>query len=497
MLGRLGAGFGRLGARASSRPSLIGQIGDDLPILASGVKVAAIGDSIIQLGFNSPAAANQLTGYTTNEVLVAQGLMPSFRHEIYVNTNDTRPGPSRLFSGANFGVGGDSIAQTKTRLVTNGEVWPCDPDVLIIAVGVNTISGSPGNGQTATTMMADLQAMCEAAMARGIRVVLAKVRPRGISGSTTVTTGAISIWWPAGDARWTTWADLNTAITTYANPALRAVWLWDTTVNSLDPAPASQVGEPRANFTNDGTHNAPLGGWGNGKPLATVLADIITPAPFFNTDPTRADNYARNPTMGGTGGTFTAAANISGSVADSWRLTRSSPVTDLGITVTASKEAYGSNSRQVFSFEVTNPSTANALERFLFQPSTPNISRTGIADNTFYQFWVRCEVNAWPHWRALSWDFHTRTSAPADELISIGWATGVIAQEPLLDDGGTFWVMSQPLKITSTVANMLTYMSIQMEAAGASGTGVLKIDTPLLIPYGSDPSSVWPSGPIS
>ena len=183
--------------------------------------------------------------------------------------------------------------------------------------------------------------MCEAAIAEGIRVVLATVPPRAIN-DTVLTTFGTHTTLMSNPTDQATWVALNALITAYANPTLRPVWLWDRTSGTVDDPDTGHVLDY---MTSDGLHYSSLGCYHSGKALSTLLQTMIAPGVWFNIDPD-VDNLMPGGDFAGTGGSGT------GSIATGWNLERWAPFDGAGVTATGSKEADGSNSKQVITFAV-------------------------------------------------------------------------------------------------------------------------------------------------
>lgn len=514
---------GGIGAKLLGQ-SLIGIPGNDLPKLPVGAKVAIIGDSILQFNHTANSAGTVMQQNVVGEVNQAFMLKPRFKFATYTNLSDTRPtGTERYFSGANVGVGGDTPAHVKTRLITNGEIWPMKPDILIIAAGVNGLISN-----TAADYFAILQEMCEAAMARGIRAVLALVRPHGIKPSdgggnysahadgsfnfNGDTDAGFAASWPVGHQVWTEWADLRDRVTAYADPSERAVWLWDTVSSTVDPSPSSgQYGEAKNLYTRDGRHFAARGAYYSGKALNGTLDNLIEDGTIFNADPADAANRfpvpSVNGVLGGVGGTKdTNTDNTTGGpsgetagIADNWSITRLSPTSNLGAKVTAYKKTVGGLNRQCFKIDITDNTSINVYERWRFGVAglAQNISRTGLADNSWVRGYMRCEVSAWDYWRCFSTQMIRRNASTATEFTVDACQWGTLQVEPWVDEAAVFWLATPWMKIVSTTVDMRFYIS-QFACAvnGASGSGTIEFDSPIVLGEQDDPTVLFPSGPI-
>jgi lysophospholipase L1-like esterase len=450
--------------------------------------IAIIGDSIPQLGVFADVNAVQINNTSASEISVAKSILGSFSHENWNNPADDRPAgfsSLRYFTGANFGVGADDAGETLARVVA-GEIASVPMKVLVVAVGTNDVTAS----HSAATIFANIQSICEYALAKKIRVVLCTIRPRSTGPNGTAGTCVSPL--AAADARWAILYAANALIRTYATTR-QGVTLCDWFDDLRDPAPASgELGEVMAGYTRDGLHLAPLGAYYSGKRLATVLAPLLSSSLSFDDNPATS-NSAPNGIFTGTAGT--KDSNTAGDVVTSWTIARRAPTTNLGVTITGSTEADGANTKQVMTFDITDVASPNVTESWFFRPNPLNISRAAFADDVWMQSGIKLEINAWPlGWRSFTYELIFLDVSNAVVFTSRGFNNGTISQEHLTPEAGAFWIFTEPAKLTSTVTNMRLQFGIQCTAAGQTGQGILKVSRPLLraVP---DPHIRWPETP--
>ena len=194
-----GMGMGLMGARRS------GSGIPALPKLAAGVKVAAVGDSIIALPkvFTTAAARTTADNRSIGELTVALGRNPRFKYYDWwdsTSTNVNRGGVYTAVTGSNADIyrsgatlawAGDTVfGVTKRRAQITGMA----PDVVWLDVGTNTDSPD-----TAAQKITWLTAEIAAYRAAGIRVVLGTVRPRSsgdretLNNVASITSGSAAV----------------------------------------------------------------------------------------------------------------------------------------------------------------------------------------------------------------------------------------------------------------------------------------------------------------
>lgn len=211
--------------------------------------------------------------------------------------------------GQNAGVGGDTTTGMLARLET--DVISKSPDIVFIHAGTNDITA----GASFATITGNLTSIYAALLSRGILVAAIPIYPRG-SGSN----------WASSTQR-----NLHHAVNSWIREkalTTQGMILIDGTPAMTDPA--SSTGDVRTDFTIDGLHPSPLGGFYVGEAAYRIFKEITRPAATLCYSPSDVYDATNNPSgnlltnglLAGTAGT--AGTGASGSVADGWNVFRTS-----------------------------------------------------------------------------------------------------------------------------------------------------------------------------
>lgn len=361
---------------------------------------------------------------------------------------------SRFFNGLNFGVSGQGIEDIWARVrqvYSFRENYQC----LIQDGGTNDIA----------TMRAErilfLKVMiAEYFASKGIISVVLPILARSIAS------------WPAGSDERKKMNYINSLLHSFSTRFSENVVVHDWNQDWVDSASAN--GEPRANFSDDGTHFAPAGAVSVGRGLwARCLSKFVTtgasrihsPDDVYDSVINTRGCLNPNPRIRGTAGT--TGANASGVVADGYTVENisGSPV----ITAAASK--------------VTTPEGAEAnrivftlggaqTEEFYYRTAPANISHT--VPGQYVQPYARIKFNNEPD------SFNSIGLEAVDQTNSVFRSTNF---EPVEDGGSNelptlvqandeFYLIGRPFKLTDASVTLRLRLLMSMTGSGSTGADI-------------------------
>lgn len=278
--------------------------------------------------------------------------------------------------GQNAGVGGDTTTGMLARLET--DVIAKNPDIVFIHAGTNDITA----GASFATITGNLNTLYSTLLTKGILVVAIPIYPRG-SGSN----------WASSAQR-----NLHHAVNHWIRDkalSTQGMILVDGTPYMTDPA--SSTGDVRTDFTIDGLHPSPLGGFYVGEAAYKVFKEITRPAATLCYSPSDVYDATNNPAgnlltnglLAGTAGTVGTGA--SGQVADSWNLFRNSGTiaTAAGSKVNRPDGLPGTMQQIVLSSAGSGSGDGSVI--FTTSPSTLT---SNIATNNWYEALLEIDVSA-------------------------------------------------------------------------------------------------------
>lgn len=367
------------------------------------------------------------------EVNWAAAYWPNFEFDTWYDATVA----TRNFAGMNGGISGNTTADVLARCAA---MLARRPSVVLVSVGTNDVGASVA----ASTAMANLQAICGYFTARGVKVILSNIRPRGSSSI------------PDGDARLTILSDLNALISAYA-AATPNVTLWDAYAAYDDGA-----GRPVSGLLSDGIHPSRRGAQIAGRSLATVIASVMADQAIAQIPTPGA--LMSNDIMAGTGGT--ASTGSSGSMATGYTFTRVG-----GGTSTAVLSKNGSDFQQA----VISPQAAGiADEAWLIGRQSGGAP---VSEGMWIRTYARVKLSAWDGWRFIG---HQGTR-------SVGLATVDAAAVMDMPEEDTFDIIGPPYLVPTGVTSISMVLRIDVDGTktGSSGTltierfGVYQIDNPI------------------
>lgn len=456
-----------------------------LPALALGEHVGQIGDSLGTNGIVGASDDSQIVQSLRNLPMKAWGFAPCFKYDYYTNSADTRPG--RYWGSRDeFSVGGDDTGQMVTRIITNGEANNTPAKIMIIGPSPN----DSAVGLTSAQIIANLTLLANWCFSKSIRVVMKTYPPRGVSNSLATCAGTAGGALAYNDAFWATMATVNTWIDGFANPLVRPCKKLDLNISSVyragtlsdGNANPGNVFEPKDNFYLDNLHPAAPTVWFWGKALSTIITSaFVSSSPWFDADPTVTNNFQRNGTFQGsmTGtetGSGVSGTNVSGTCWGGWGLIRGGDSLS-GVTAVADgvadsgNGAFGANRLDC---SINNPAGGmNTFQSYLLGAGTiPFTSGNGIgavADDTWWQAFVRTNIDGWSGWR----QFQPRIGTiGAPNIITYDELANYRDKEiiyPEAFDG--YWLATPPHKKVSGNTTWFPRADYAVNALSQTGTG--------------------------
>lgn len=382
-------------------------------------RLGFLGDSIMASNHDFPAGDNAYaTAQGIGEVNWASALYPHFEYDTWWAS-----GAIPNFTGMNSARGGDTSTLTLGRVAT---LYDYSPDVVLVAVGTNDVT----LGTAAATVMANIEDICEYYLARHIPVILATIRPRGVS-------------LPEADARRTLLLDINTLIRAYA-AASPSVYLWDSYLVYDDG-----TGHPIAGYMDSGgTHLTRTGAAVGGASLVTVLQQL------FPTSYSYIPSNIINSNSQMTGTTGVGGTRSTGTFATGWTCQFSGTGTATNV---GSKNG---SDKQVLT--ITPQASGSADEVFVIAYS----GLFSVTPGTWYRSYSRVRLAAWTGWRAV-----TGLGYWSGGIAGADMTTSVIAapSEVELD------IVGPPWKCPAGTTTIQPLLNIHIDGT-AVGTGVATVE---------------------
>lgn len=444
------------------------------PPLLAGARVVTIGDSIIEYNHDY-TASTELNSQSAGEIVWAQAQSPRFRHQVKFDLTDPL---GRNFTGMNHGDAGDTALAMAGRIAA---ALAMNPAVLIIAAGTNDITASA----TAVQVQDRLTALYEAGLAANIPVILCTILPRTDWVTPNVT----------DDPRYAVRNTVNAWINGLSVPGLQ---IWNPNPDVEDPASRGGLGgHPFAGYMDaGGVHPGSKGGYYGSKTLVPIINSLISFGTIYDyttnnllTNPQLAGTAgARNP---GTAGLITGPGGGANEIANTWRVSRASG--NNAVAVETSKEADGSNAKQVIAYKPGGSSTFENWEFQHFVAASPYFARpVSINDGEFVQGFVTIEVSAWDFWGGYDLYVAGRDGNAADAIV---WQTYGLrymdrTNQNYTSEAQTLTLATVPFVVTSTMTKFQFVVQAYPKMISAGSNGVLKISRPWfgVVP---DPATYW------
>lgn len=321
-------------------------------------RLLVVGDSIVQQNhFGGPSS---METSSAGEIIWAQGKHPYFTFETWRDTSTVTD-----LQGMNQGVAGETTAQVRARFL---DALAMSPDAVLITAGGNSVSAEVA----AATIAADLQWMCDQALAAGAKVILANIRPRDASQ------------WPDGSNKMTIFLALNDLIDDIAENT-PGVQLWDVFSVYSDGASPPR---PLADYTSDGTHPSRTGAKAAGDALVPILKRLFKP--IYEIKPA-GTNLVTNGTMSGTGGTL--GTGVSGTGPTSWSTARA--IGDAAIVG-------GKNGDGYQTFAISPGGTGGTNDAMLVS----RLANEAVTPGEWVQGFARFSLSDWAGWREVTFLFN-------------------------------------------------------------------------------------------
>jgi hypothetical protein len=345
-------------------------------------RVVCEGDSIMAANHIQYSGHSPPVTYGNGELIWARAQYPYFEFDQWEDATDTLHDSI----GCNAAVGGSNTADVLARIEDSANLAG---DVICFGVPVNGINQL----LTPAAEMGRVQQICEYWVGLGKTVLLGNLRPVGAAYAVS------GVDWTDGSTRQTNLLALNALIETYAETA-PGVHLIDVFSAYEDPG---NLNRPVATYVRDYLHPSRTGAAAGSIPWLGGLRKVIKP--ILTARPSGASVIAGSD-MSGTGGT--ASTGVTGDVASTWIITRSTSG-GVGGSVAASKNADG---EQVVEFTPGGSS----WERAVFTKTSGGAT---MASGSWYKGLFHIVLQASDFWRGASLQFGAEYLAmgyPADIL---------------------------------------------------------------------------------
>lgn len=361
-------------------------------------------------------------------------------------------GSTRSFMGMNAGVSGQFIDQILDRkeFIVND----IKPRIVFVDGGTNDMGTLAKE-----SIQSKREELVNYLLKHGIIVVFCTILSRGITS------------WTVGGPERPKAAWINARTRDFCQKTDNC-YLWDWNrywVNSLDAN-----GAPNTGYSNDDIHFSIPGGEAVGFDGSVLLKALLPPVnpsvwsqeDVYNATNNPTGNLLTNPFCLGTTGTATAP--VTGTVATSMRVERSSGLAGC----VASKEVRSDNRGewQVMTF---TPSTSDSL--FYFRTNTADTAHT-LPSGTWVQASIEVDIGSFNGWQGIT--LYMKDNA-ADGLIGYGMETydagsGFVKLPVKVMNGK---IVTPPVQLRNGSATIRWRVEIRIAstANGASGTGVLKV----------------------
>jgi lysophospholipase L1-like esterase len=396
---------------------------------AKRIRVGYIGDSILQ-GNNLAAADGLLiTALASREITWARALYPYFDIDTWIDLSDTK----RHFVGMNSGVSGETTAQILSRV--DRPAQPA-PEIMIVSAGINSVL----TGVSAESIEADLQAICDYYLHRGIKVILSNIRP--------VATRVI----PDNSTQRLVQEDVNAWIQTFAT-ATPNVEFWNVAAAYDDG-----LGRPLSGYTADGLHPVSFGSQHAAFTLIPILQRLIEPVTELMVPD--VDNFFPNGRLKGGGGR--ADAGVTGRVAHGFSAQMISPGAKTTVAASTLPNPDTGGGIQEFRFSLHNGETSEIFGITL-KPASFDVS--ALAGK-----WVkaRCKLTlrAWDGWRGINFNW-----------TYMNWASDTPATDEMAKD--IDWRLdleTMPFKLPDSPRRIAPTLWIYLHGDRATGDGIVQIE---------------------
>ncbi|MFO1242389.1 MAG: GDSL-type esterase/lipase family protein [Rickettsiales bacterium] len=337
--------------------------------LCTAPRVVLVGDSITAI--HTALGSNKNTYHDPRGYFVWLQVRLGFPFSFTVGNNG-----SQGLIGQNAGIIGDTTTGILARL--DSDVIAKNPDIVFVHAGTNDITG----GASFATITGNLNAIYTTLLNQGILVTVMPLLPR------------------SGAQNWGTTAarQLHHAVSNWIREkalTTQGMILIDGSAAMTDPA--SSTGDARTNYTVDGLHPSPIGGFYIGDAAYKVFKTITRPAatvcysPSDTYDATNnpAGNLLTNGQLAGTGGTVGTGAT--GQAADNWSLSRTAgtAVTAAGSKVSRTDGLPGSLQQIVVSCN-----GSGSTDGTVTFTTTPSSITSNIATNNWYEALLEIDVSA-------------------------------------------------------------------------------------------------------
>lgn len=411
-------------------------------------RLVMAGDSIIQYNHQGNTPGVVLRTNAKGEVAAALAKRPYLEMTCWPDATQNA-NALLCFAGGNQGVAAENSLQLLNRI---SETFLQAPDVVIVSIGINDmLSGGVGPNPSGDQTKFNIRTICATLLKRGVRVILATIRPvetawLALSGSGLTARLAID--------------SVNADIRSYAASEPN-VFLWDTWA-AYDDGTSTPGGLPKAGYTEDGLHPDARGAWAESSDeLAEIIYGLFKPTrayPLFSV----LNNIYPNSNFLLSGGT--ASTGVTGTVAGSWRVSRSGLNTIVASLVT--NPDTGGNTQRL----VITPGGSSPTELTTFQLIGDVVSAVPY-QNKWVKGYVRVGLSDWAGWRNIQavilrdgslplTSGNNLRNAATDIMPSSGLNDLIIPIGPVLVPSGT--TIFIPTVETRTIHN-------------ASGTGTVDI----------------------
>lgn len=432
------------------------------PALEAGCKVVVLGTSLVQQ--SNAATSAKISNWSKGWVNWLKILGPEFRCSVWHDTADRW---GRNFSGANHGVSGQTTAEIISRIMP---VLAMRPDIVILDCGTNEIGAN-----NVDTVYQAFAMICDTLRQAGIQVVVLPILARATSAWATDS---------ANNERKKAHA-VNQLKKAYA--AANGCFYYDWNQDWVDYGNTN--GEPRAGFSDDGTHYNVRGAFSTGRGAAQFLSTILQPRqpsvvsqddiydPVHNV----YGNVFPNANMLGTAGTLGTAA--SGVVPTSMRVERT---VGAAVTVACSQESRGAGLGNWLALTFTPGGTAS--ERFLVRSATADVTHN-MPVGTWIEGAVDVSIpNAYDGWKS-------------HQLYVKDQGSGVVAfgneeydmsgLQPQPDEAWSGRIPIEPFQLGEGVGALALRMRFEIELLGSvAGSPVIKLGSFVVRPT-QNPRYLW------
>jgi len=248
-------------------------------------------------------------------------------------------------------------------------------------------------------------------------------------------------------------------------------------VNRFIVDPESSTGEPITGVFRDGTHWSPRGAFRAAQGIAELVRELFAKTDPIATSTLNPDgldfvygNELPNPSFRGTGGSLTAYST--GVLPDDWRINYTS--TSSGSVVSSVAPISELDLRNQVQMTFT-PGGASGKEQFLFFTAPANISPDLIGE--YYEALLEIEVDAWDGWTDIALEIDDQS-----EVNKTYYSMSNVYDLPMPEFDWKGILRTPEVLITGDQRFRLR-VGIDGQA---SGTGTLRINSPVFRPIDPD-----------